>query len=421
MDARNGWTVNDSEETGRKRALLIGIRNAKGCSELTGAHDDVHKMRRLLRDIYHYALADITVLLDDELGGYAKPTRANILNAIADLVKDVKAGDRLFFHYSGHSTQCDNPRSNSEEDGKDECIVPVEGESMLIVDNELHDRLVEPLPSGAHLVAVLDTCHSGSLLDLKHYRCNRVFVPWIFRGRRNSEDIWQRVVRAGALLLPANAFATALARILPDEHQRCDSPLGRFPCEGWCRANLVQVADAEVEADVISLASCKDSQLAWEDIKDGVRISMTSALVNILREDPNRSLKDVLVEISHATHKLALERHRQGKRYKRERKKYLTKIEKPLEKKLAILARNPSTRSLVLPPPAPAQARIAPAPTFPPPRWKGPVLARRVIHHIKWLRQILADARRGGYDMDSFQNPELASPQPLDMTRKWRM
>ncbi|KAJ6597612.1 hypothetical protein DFH09DRAFT_1304393 [Mycena vulgaris] len=42
--------------------------------------------------------------------------------------------------------------------------------------------------------------HSGFLLDLSHSRCNRVFVPWIFRGKRNSEDKRLAVVRRGAQL-----------------------------------------------------------------------------------------------------------------------------------------------------------------------------------------------------------------------------
>ncbi|KAJ7671197.1 caspase domain-containing protein [Mycena rosella] len=100
-----------------------------------------------------------SVLIDDRIDGHVQPTRTSILQAIADLVKDVKDGDYLFFHYSGHSTQVDSPRFNSEEDGKDKCIVPLDGEDMKIVDNDLHAALVVPLPPGAHLVAVLDTCH----------------------------------------------------------------------------------------------------------------------------------------------------------------------------------------------------------------------------------------------------------------------
>ena len=39
-----------------------------------------------------------------------------------------------------------------------------------IVDNELNVLLVNPLPQGARMHAIIDACHSGSVLDLE-YRC----------------------------------------------------------------------------------------------------------------------------------------------------------------------------------------------------------------------------------------------------------
>ncbi|KAJ7812372.1 caspase domain-containing protein [Mycena olivaceomarginata] len=186
------------ECTGKKRALLVGISKsaAEGYPEFDGAHGDVEKIHRLLLEVYHYEPSAITILVDDGIEGHVQPTRRNILAAISELVKDVKAGDKLCFYYAGHSTQRPNERSNSEEDGLDECMISLDGE--LIVDNELHDTLVRPLPAGSRLVAILDTCNSGSLLDLKHYRCNRVPVPWVWRGKRDSEEIRNVNVRHGA-------------------------------------------------------------------------------------------------------------------------------------------------------------------------------------------------------------------------------
>jgi hypothetical protein len=36
------------------------------------------------------------------------------------------------------------------------------------------------------LQAILDTCHSGTLLDLPHYHCNSVYVPWHSKGYRRT-------------------------------------------------------------------------------------------------------------------------------------------------------------------------------------------------------------------------------------------
>ncbi|KAJ7216587.1 caspase domain-containing protein [Mycena pura] len=456
-------------------------------------------MRDLLIDEYGYKSENINILSDDGVDGHVQPTRENILLAIAELVKDVKDGDNLFFHYCGHSTQVDNPRSNSEEDGKDECLVPMDGEERMIVDNQLHASLVAPLPAGSHLVAILDTCHSGSLLDLKHYRCNRVPVPWIWRGKRNSEEIRSRVVRRGARLLTLSELQThkepssstgfrarhnrisvmcdpqepsgtpfrtmsgsargrassrapsgPLARLrtvslrkrtmsppptdkenmspvrsklswfFPEEDHHCDSPVGRFPCNGWCRnvdgnSTTHDQDEDEVKADVISLASCKDSQLAWDDSKGQ---SMTSLLVGILRENPNRTLKDVLLHISHATYSMALDRHGNVKRFKQQQKQFTTRISHELTR---LENKNGSTRSLAMPEPP---SLLATSPTFPAPT-KRSFLSKRpgIVRRIKRLKDLLKDAKSksGMFDMDSFQNPELASPRPLDMDRPWRM
>ncbi|KAJ7189919.1 caspase domain-containing protein [Mycena pura] len=221
-------------EKTQKKALLIGIsyNDAGGAGEgfapLVGPHADVASMRKLLISRYGYKEADIVTLLD--AGDGVQPTRVNILRAIDDLVGGARKGDRFFFHYCGHTMQVEN-RSNSEEDGMDECLVPVDGESNKIVDNELRRHLVNALPVGSSLVAVFDSCHSASLLDLAHFRCNRVYVPWISKGRRRSDERWNAVVRRLALPFskpPTPASSPPVSRA----HTRADlsaAPVTRSP------------------------------------------------------------------------------------------------------------------------------------------------------------------------------------------------
>lgn len=64
------------------------------------------------------------------------------------------------------------------------------GLGRIIFDNELHHRLVDLLPAGVKLSAIVD-CHSNStaVLDLNHYTCNNVYVPWVIENpvlRRNA-------------------------------------------------------------------------------------------------------------------------------------------------------------------------------------------------------------------------------------------
>lgn len=173
------------------------------------------------------------------------------LNAIVSLVNDAKENDRFFFHcmtiifmlamwlilfiVSGHSTQEDTD-DIEEEDGKNECgyeilnhgldssfgSVIIGSDGQTIKDDvrllfstiesdwnlfqELRDYLVKPLPPKCSLIvsspymfswfladifqAVFDSCHSGSLLDLKHFRCNQVYVPWLNKGQRRTDSLW---------------------------------------------------------------------------------------------------------------------------------------------------------------------------------------------------------------------------------------
>ncbi|KAJ7348107.1 ankyrin repeat-containing domain protein [Mycena albidolilacea] len=180
---------------------------------------------------------------------------------------------------------------------------------------ELKAALVLPLPAGSQLVAILDTRHSGSLLDLNHYRCNRVFVPWIRRGRRRSEEFpheasrwkvraWRRNSEELHRKLTLSHSPTPSesesesefpsTSLLPDV-QRSESPVGMFSCNGWCR-DSEEVAVPVERADVISLA-CHDPGPWW----DGY-VGMTSSLVKILRRKPNQSLKELLLSVSHHMH-----------------------------------------------------------------------------------------------------------------------
>ncbi|KAJ7513099.1 peptidase C14, caspase domain-containing protein [Mycena galericulata] len=172
----------------KKKALLIGINSlstpAADYPLLHGPHQDVAMMKILLVRTYGYREEDIQVLVDDGVPGHVQPDRRNI--RFQQLV--------LTHHLDcGHTIQVPN-RTNSEEDGLDECLVPLDGEERVITDNELRANLVDTLPVGASLVSVLDSCHSASLLDLEHTRCNRVFVPWLSKGKRKSDELRRRMV-----------------------------------------------------------------------------------------------------------------------------------------------------------------------------------------------------------------------------------
>ncbi|KAK7447389.1 hypothetical protein VKT23_014099 [Stygiomarasmius scandens] len=191
----------------KKRALLVGISYQKkgGSSELKGPHKDVRAMKGLLIDKYGYHDGDMTILLDDGKDKNKQPTKENLLREMSEFLNDARRGDRFFFHYAGHVHQGDEDPNSKEEDKREEYIVPCDADpndprqEACIQDDVLKKLLVDRLPVGAHLVAVFDSCHSQSLLDLEHWRCNRVYVPWISKGRRKSDSMWNNVQRKAAI------------------------------------------------------------------------------------------------------------------------------------------------------------------------------------------------------------------------------
>ncbi|KAJ8463551.1 hypothetical protein ONZ51_g10190 [Trametes cubensis] len=189
-----------------QKALVIGINYAEKGKEggaLCGGQRDALAWKDLLISTYGYREADI-VLMIDAPGHPSKlrPTKQNILQQINLLVKALPVNSRLVFYYAGHTDQLQTDSIN-EDDGFDECIVPASDPRNLngyppdhdrIIDNELRAKLVDRLPEGVFLTAIIDSCHSGTLLDLDHYHCNAVYFPWLNRGvRRLSRPKWQLV------------------------------------------------------------------------------------------------------------------------------------------------------------------------------------------------------------------------------------
>ncbi|KAI0765914.1 caspase domain-containing protein [Trametes elegans] len=194
-----------------KKALLIGINYTDGPPHpefppLCHAHEDTKELAELLIAQYDYERENVVMLLDEEgCDPRYAPTRYNILREIRRLVHGARSGDYFMFYYSGHSGQveCQVPNSE-EEDGMDEYVVPAdhwrfpegaETRKRMVLDNKLRQLLVDPLPAGANLTAIFDSCHSGTLLDLDHYRCNDVYFPWVSPGFRRNKTLWRHVRR----------------------------------------------------------------------------------------------------------------------------------------------------------------------------------------------------------------------------------
>ncbi|KAI8340136.1 peptidase C14, caspase domain-containing protein [Chlamydoabsidia padenii] len=263
---------------GRKRALLIGINYIGTSNQLNGCINDVHNIKNFLIQRFNFKEEDMVILTDDQEEDRFRPTKANIYSAMQWLVNDAQPDD------SGHGGSVKDVE-RGEGDGYNETIYPLdfqeyEGESGQILDNELHDYLVKPLPKGCRLTAIFDSCHSGTVLDL----------PYVYstKGTIKQQNLFKD---AGMGLLSAGlAYASgdkdgALSSILS---------LGKQLYESRNNDEENREKNSSV-ADVVMFSGCKDDQTSADAQEAGKSTgAMSYAFITTLRENPNQSYQQLL-------------------------------------------------------------------------------------------------------------------------------
>ncbi|XP_041011690.1 metacaspase-1-like [Juglans microcarpa x Juglans regia] len=164
---------------GRKRAVLCGVTYKNSNRPLKGSVNDVKCMQYLLAEKFRFPKDSILILTEEEKDPFRIPTIKNIRMAMIWLVKGVQRGDSLVFYFSGHGSYV-RDYSNDEEDGYNETLCPVDFETAgMIIDDEINATIVRPIPKGAYLHAIVDACHSGTILDLQHvYRPSQDHSSW---------------------------------------------------------------------------------------------------------------------------------------------------------------------------------------------------------------------------------------------------
>ncbi len=142
-----------------KKALLVGINYIGSPYALNGCINDVNSIKD---KISNRGFKDINILTDLSA---KKPTRANILTEFKNLLINSQAGDLLLFCFSGHGSNTVD-RNNDETDGRDELIFC--SDFQVVIDDEFKTIIQTTLKENVTLFAMLDSCFSGTVLDLKY-------------------------------------------------------------------------------------------------------------------------------------------------------------------------------------------------------------------------------------------------------------
>jgi len=320
----------NSINTGKKKALLIAVQSVLGglFLPLPHAHEDAQLLKSLLIEKFDYPEANIVLMMDDkQLPKHLWPTRKNILKQITNMVSGASANDQFFFYYSGHGNQttCEH---HTETDGKDEVIYTYMGDH--IIDNTLKKRLVKPLPRGSKLFALWDSCHSDTILDLDHHKCNKLHSGCTGAGtrRKSLSDIsfpdpvprykidlnddhqsatGRQPPPCGCTEKPSLTLNSVLIRphsqtswfsrtsvdSPPSVLHQVLSPVSWIKhCTGNCQKSK---PEEQQEAHVVSLSACRDNESAYDDNETGGTV--TKFFIECVSQDPKPSLLTLLKHI----------------------------------------------------------------------------------------------------------------------------
>jgi hypothetical protein len=140
-----------------KKALLIGINYTNTLYELTGCVDDTTRMKEILTK---FGFNSFTILTDSR---DVKPTKEAILRELKNMIDKSSAGDLLVFYFSGHGSYTYD-KNGDESDNKDEMIISSDLQG--VIDDEIK-QILTTMKSGVTLFGLFDSCHSGTMFDLK--------------------------------------------------------------------------------------------------------------------------------------------------------------------------------------------------------------------------------------------------------------
>jgi hypothetical protein len=218
-------------KTNNKKAILIGINYLNTPYELSGCINDTHKINTLLTN---YGFTSINLLTDLTIN---KPTKQNILNELKNMLINSSTGDILFFYFSGHGSYTYDMK-NDETDGRDEMIIRCDIQGVL--DDDIKYILKTYMKKDVTLIGLFDSCHSGTMFDLKY------------------------------CYLDSNNY---------DKYSENDKV-------------------SECNGNVIMISGCMDSQTSTESLIDNkVQGAMTWSFIEAINNTPNLSWRELLTNM----------------------------------------------------------------------------------------------------------------------------
>ena len=242
-----------------RHALIIGVGEytADGVPSLKGVRHDVDSAVTIAKNM-GVAEGNITFLRD------ADATAVGIRNAITDIARRTREGDRVFIYYSGHGTRwvdtAFDPTSCTEG------LLASDGQ--VLTNREISGLLTPIAQKTEKLFVFYDACHSGGVanqpLKTRSLGGGSKLTPKFVSGvspalcakptNMKTRSLSKELGRVGAV--PANTVFVAASR--PDEVSFDDASTGGLATVAWrdCLLGQAQDLDASGAVSVNEITVC---------------------------------------------------------------------------------------------------------------------------------------------------------------------
>ena len=185
------------------------------------------------------------------------------------MLTGVKPGDVLYVHYSGHGGTR-KTQSSGEASGVDSTWLPLDHTTAgYIVDDDLRILLANRVPAGVTLWVTSDSCHSGTVLDLRYGYTDASFRSRSVPEHDSKEQVW----------------------VLNDQ---LDEEIIKYDTRGIITSSTVTENRfySETAGDVFLISGCMDLQTsadAWVEKKS--QGAMSWAFFSCLKQDISTPIK----------------------------------------------------------------------------------------------------------------------------------
>ncbi len=217
-----------------------------------------------------------------------KGTGDNILKGIRWLVTGAVQGDSLIVHYSGHGVSLKTGVDSNEVDGVDSAWLPTDyqtfrggGRNGMIIDNELRRLLADSIPAGVRVWLTSDSCHSGSVLDLRYNYTDASFAEKAVVTQDSSDATYVHNVASPTDESTTIQFNSKALRTVTSVAE----------IKGY----------AKTAGSVIMLSGCTDTQTAADayGLSNTTKAmgALTWAFLTVLKKNPAAPLKYLIKDI----------------------------------------------------------------------------------------------------------------------------